>query len=85
LDDEIADLQTEKRDKTTRLKELHGDITTVSKLLGVEQGSLDKLLLEELKLQELRDSVTAYEHYISAMGKDGIPYQILTQKLPLIN
>ena len=27
----------------------------------------------------------AYEHYIDAMGKDGIPYQILTQKLPLIN
>lgn len=85
LDDQIADRQKDKRQRMNDLKTLQGDINAFNKLLGIEQGALDKLLAEEAKLNELRNSVTAYEFYIQAMGKDGIPYQILTQKLPLIN
>jgi DNA repair exonuclease SbcCD ATPase subunit len=85
LDDLIADRQTDKRSRTNDLKTLQVEINSTNKLIGTEQGALDKLLEEEAKLSELRNAVTAYEHYMNAMGKDGIPYQILTQKLPLIN
>lgn len=85
LDDKIADYQSSKRKKNSELQSVQKEITAKSSQIGSEQGALDKLEAELAKLQELRDSVTAYEHYTQAMGKDGIPYQILTQKLPLIN
>jgi DNA repair exonuclease SbcCD ATPase subunit/DNA repair exonuclease SbcCD nuclease subunit len=85
LDEMILGLKTEKLKLTKaeareqeNLKSLHGT-------LGGQTTMLEKLTSELSRLEELRDICTAYEHFISAMGKDGIALDILKQKLPLVN
>lgn len=52
---------------------------------GVVAGALQKAEEEMARLNESREICSAYEAYIEAMGKDGIAFDILKQKLPLIN
>ncbi len=85
LDMEISGLTTEKSDLQTSDKKSQDSLLELTSEKGSQAGILEKLNDSLAKLQEVRDVCTAFEHYIFAMGKDGIAYQILTQKLPLIN
>jgi DNA repair exonuclease SbcCD ATPase subunit len=85
IDRRIAELKAQKASKTEALNKTHAEVVELTRLMGSDQGILEKIAEQLGKLQEIRDTCTAYEHYIQAMGKDGIAYTILTQKLPLIN
>lgn len=84
--DESIDLLEQAAHKNERmLKKEQEKLVEASRLLGSTQGIVQKLEAQLAEIKEVRAICMAYEHYIDAMGKDGIPYQILTQKLPLIN
>lgn len=61
------------------------DLNDSNVKLGASDGVLQKLEKQIEEINDLKDLCSSYEHYIKAMGKDGIPYQILAQKLPLLN
>jgi DNA repair exonuclease SbcCD ATPase subunit len=85
LDSQISELRKKKNVLTTDIKILREEMSQLNRSLGSEQGILEKISSQLSLLQETRDYCTAFEHYVAAMGKDGIAYNILTQKLPLIN
>jgi DNA repair exonuclease SbcCD ATPase subunit len=85
LDEEIRKLQETRRTAVASVRDVQGKIQEIVRLLGSEQGILQKLEAQLAQLAEVRETCLAFEHYIRVMGKDGIPYQVLTQKLPLIN
>jgi len=85
IDAEVGKLQYEKKKTSAEMQELQESIVELNRLMGGDQSILEKLDAQLVTLQELRDTCSAYEHYIKAMGKDGIAYEILTQKLPLLN
>jgi DNA repair exonuclease SbcCD ATPase subunit/3',5'-cyclic AMP phosphodiesterase CpdA len=85
LDDEIRNQKFVKSEATKAVDARRKVILDLTKKLGSDQSVVEKINKELEALKETRDVVTAYEHYLHAMGKDGIALQILTQKLPLIN
>jgi len=56
-----------------------------SKKLGAKENVIKHIKSEIESLKEIRTLCDAYEHYLDAMGKYGIAYQILVEKLPMIN
>lgn len=85
LDEEIKVQKMVKTEATMAVDKRRKTILELTKKLGSDQSVVEKINKELEALKETRDVVTAYEHYLHAMGKDGIALQILTQKLPLIN
>jgi len=84
-DQMISNCQNNKIGVVKSLEELQKDLSTNDRLLGADQGILEKLSSQISELEDLRDMCTAFEVYGQAMGKDGIAYQILAQKIPMIN
>jgi DNA repair exonuclease SbcCD ATPase subunit len=85
LETQIEELVDEKEAEEDAGSKLQTRLNELNHERGGQETILAKLDEELSKLQGVRDRVTAYEHYIQAMGKDGIAYEILAQKLPLIN
>lgn len=81
----IKELDTSKIAVNNEIKKIRTEISELNIELGSEQGIFEKIRCQLDDLNELRKTCNAYEMYINAMGKDGIAYRILTQKLPIIN
>lgn len=81
----IATLRSEKSMVVTEISLIQGKMSDINRTLGAIESALEAAQSDQRQLQDLRDTCMAYEHYSDAMGKDGIAYYILTQKLPLIN
>lgn len=85
IDVEIAEERHQKRYEVDDLSKFEQDLNGFHKRLGQAEGELQEVDQLLIRLKETRELCSAYEHYIDVMGKDGIAYQILLQKLPLIN
>jgi DNA repair exonuclease SbcCD ATPase subunit len=86
IDGEVKKLKGELRSKLGAMLDiLSEEITTVTKEIGGKENLLQHLTSEVAALRELKVLCDAYEHYTEAMGKHGIAYQILVEKLPLLN
>ncbi len=81
----VFELRKKKTEQSRLLDECQESISSFNRQIGGDQSLLERLLPQLDQLKELRETCVAYEHYINAMGKDGIAYNILTQKLPLLN
>lgn len=76
----------------TKAKQIRGYISAGNKQ-SIENNrlisSLEEKISEVQKMlaahDEARKTCDVYEQYLDAVGKDGIPYMILTEKIPLIN
>ena len=65
-------------DKLEReLRNIHGDVS----VLESRQNDLRAKLKEA---EELESSFEAYTHYMNAIGRDGVPYEIITKAIPNI-
>ncbi len=85
LDKLIAE-QTVVRDGIRKeLSSLLTEEAIAIKTLGGNSAVCEKLKEEARELADVRVRCEAYEHYVEAMGKHGISYHILVEKLPLIN
>ena len=61
----------------TEMKKLHGEVT-------IYKNKIDQInkTIEEIK--ELEDNFEAYEYYMDAVKRDGVPYELITKVLPTI-
>lgn len=79
----------------TSLKAKSNDLS--SKLKGIEKEYVEaysrkvsvndqiKNIEEQIKkIQENEDELAAYQYYVSAVGRDGVPYQIISDAIPKI-
>jgi DNA repair exonuclease SbcCD ATPase subunit len=85
IDRQLSDVSRCQKSLEKEADEIQSSISDIDRKIGSDQGMLDIACERSQSLVESRAICTAYEHYIDAMGKDGIAYQILTQNLPLIN
>ncbi len=67
------------------LKDFEKQLAELHQRMGARKTDIDRLEKQIATTREVRDTCSAYEHFLDAMGKDGIALQVLTQKLPLIN
>jgi DNA repair exonuclease SbcCD ATPase subunit len=59
------------------LRELHGEI----KVLEASKSDMMKQIKEA---EELEDTYGAYKYYMQAVGRDGIPYELMAHAIPAI-
>lgn len=85
LDEQISQVQSKKQEEERTEKKAREKLNSLLGEVGAQRGIISKLEEELATLEDVKARCTAYEQYIEAMGKDGIAYEILTQKLPLIN
>jgi len=82
---EIAKARQQLADQETELKFVEKRLITLHQQAGARENDISRLNKQIATTKEVRETCTAFEHYVDAMGKDGIALQVLTQKLPLIN
>ncbi len=85
LESEILSTKQKKASLEKQIKKDQEKLLDLNRNLGSVQGNLQLIQEKRSKIQAVREMCTAYEHYMEAMGKDGIALDILAQKLPLIN
>ena len=85
LDREIKAVAWSVQEKERELKRVQDGIVELSRRVGTNQGILEKITEQLAAMGDIRTICNAFEHFIEAMGKDGIAYRILTRKLPIIN
>lgn len=61
----------------TKLRGLHGK-------LQVEKASKRKVLKELSEMEDLEQEIQAYEFYVHAVKRDGVPYELVSKVIPSI-
>jgi DNA repair exonuclease SbcCD ATPase subunit len=60
-----------------QLRELHGEIKVL-------EASKTDILNQIKEAEELEDTYEAYKYYMEAVGRDGIPYELMSRAIPAI-
>ena len=85
IDSEIAEIELKRKGKERELRVQETRLIAMNRDFGGISESLCRAREDRRQYHELLETLEAYESLIDALGKKGIPYQILTQKLPIIN
>lgn len=73
----IKQLDTDYKSKNNRIISLNGDLRTANNQKTQIQENITKL-------KELESTNNCYKYYTQAVSRDGIPYDLITQALPII-
>jgi DNA repair exonuclease SbcCD ATPase subunit len=73
----IKQLESDYKSKNNQLIDLNGDLRTADNQKKQIQDNI-------VKLKELESVNDCYKYYIQAVSRDGIPYDLITQALPVI-
>jgi DNA repair exonuclease SbcCD ATPase subunit len=60
-----------------RLREIHGTISVL-------KAKKEELLAKLKEAEELETTYEAYNHYMMAVGRDGVPYELMSKAIPNI-
>ena len=82
---EIGEKKDELAQAEKGLKSWEGKIAELHRKMGSREADIERLEKAISQIKEIRETCSAFEHFIDAMGKDGIALQVLKQKLPVIN
>ena len=66
------------------LQQIETQMLTVYSDMKVAQNIIDNIQLELVKLAEYEKKYRAYEYYLKAIDRDGIPYDLITKVIPII-
>ncbi len=80
----IGSLKAQTKTIERDLNEANQDAQRAYKSLGVAENKIDTLLIEQKLADQTQKEYYAYQLYLEAMGKNGIAYQIMSQRLPVI-
>ena len=60
-----------------QLRELHGEIKVL-------EATKTDILNQIKEAEELEDTYEAYKYYMEAVGRDGVPYELMSRAIPAI-
>jgi DNA repair exonuclease SbcCD ATPase subunit/DNA repair exonuclease SbcCD nuclease subunit len=83
--DREKELKKAVSDLEMKLNSLQQKITGFYKESGYQISTLENLEEQQLELAERRKEFAAYDLYLKAMHPNGISYQVIKNKLPVIN
>jgi DNA repair exonuclease SbcCD ATPase subunit/DNA repair exonuclease SbcCD nuclease subunit len=84
IDDKIIDCKSEIDIITTTLKEIQGSIKSKHGLIEVAKTKKSAAIKNLEQYQKLETEYKAYEYYLSAVNRDGVPYELVSKALPSI-
>lgn len=78
-------LESALRARQLEKKNLDNEAKLLYKKLGSLEQKIENLQAQQLELQELQEEYSAYDLYTKCMHSNGIAYEIVKSKLPVIN
>jgi len=73
----LDDLNIKLTQSDTEMKKLHGEVT-------IYKNRIDQINKTIQEIKDLEDNFEAYEYYMDAVKRDGVPYELITKVLPTI-
>ena len=84
IENEIDISQKSNTDLSYQIDTLNKTLTTLHGKLQVLQTNRETILSNIKKVEELEGRYHAYQYYLDAVKRDGIPYELITKALPTI-
>ena len=81
---EIDDAQRDSNDLETKIDELDLKINSLNGAIKVLETNRENIMASIDKVEELEDKHAAYQYYMDAIKRDGVPYELISKALPTI-
>ncbi len=81
---EISDITSEKNELLNEIKHLEDSILTIASKIQLAEQTKTMAVQSISRLKELETQYQGYEYYLMSIKRDGIPYQLISKALPLI-
>lgn len=80
----IAEIESKKDEMTSELKSLDRDIIYSSGQVKVAEKTIQDCADAIKKLKELETQFKAYDYYLKAVNRNGVPYDLISEALPKV-
>jgi DNA repair exonuclease SbcCD ATPase subunit len=77
IDDEIDELDKKIKNKNKEVISINSELVSIKKDKELQEKNVQKI-------KELEAKKSAYEHYVFAVSRDGIPFELISQAIPVI-
>mgnify|MGYP000861074323 CR=1 FL=1 len=84
LQKEIEAIELESEELEHTIEELDKKLQSVNGEIKVLETNRKNILSNIKKVEELEDKYAAYQYYMDAVKRDGIPYELISKALPTI-
>ena len=84
LQDKVDESQDNLSMINDELDSTNADISTTFAKISVHKNKIESITKQINKVKDLEDQNVAYEYYLNAVQRDGVPYELITKVLPTI-
>jgi DNA repair exonuclease SbcCD ATPase subunit/DNA repair exonuclease SbcCD nuclease subunit len=84
LDEGIRDIQQQIMQVKTQLQQIDTKLQQATGKVSVLKAKKTELLAKLREAEELETTYEAYNHYMLAVGRDGVPYEMMGKAIPQI-
>lgn len=84
LEKQISEQETLKSEVEKTIKQINKDITAVNGSIAQLQSFIDNIKGKMDEVKELEEKNRLYVYYIDAVKRDGVPYELISKALPVI-
>ena len=84
LNDEIKELEIEKKGIDKQLSDINKSILQKTGAIGSIRSFIDATIAKMEEVKELENKNTLYTYYLDAVKKDGVPYELISKAMPVI-
>jgi len=84
LTDEIQSLSIERNSIESKIKLINKDITNINGSIASLESFVDGIKNKMIEVKDLEEKGRLYTYYLDAVKRDGIPYELISKALPVI-
>jgi exonuclease SbcC len=84
LENQIKQLETEKKRFELDIKDISKQIATTNGSISSLQTYIDSIKQKMNEVKDLEEKNRLYTYYLDAVKRDGIPYELISKALPVI-
>ena len=84
IENKIDTMEKELKETNFRLDKINNEVNTVYAEIKVLDTKRKNILDNIDKVADLEDKYEAYQYYLDAVKRDGVPYDLITKALPTI-
>jgi DNA repair exonuclease SbcCD ATPase subunit/DNA repair exonuclease SbcCD nuclease subunit len=84
IDDKLDEIQQNIAKHKKDLQKIDSKLREIHGTLSVLKAKKEELLAKLKEAEELETTYEAYNHYMMAVGRDGVPYELMSKAIPNI-
>jgi len=84
IDEKIGNLEQKQNELENEIKLREAKIRGLHGKLQVQKANKTKILKQIAEMEELEQTIHAYQYYVDAVKRNGVPYEIISKVIPSI-